>query len=350
MSILDNKEKNKENLNVEIKVEVGKNGLRYGTIKLGEFIEQFPKQVLTTTNMNHLEKMQLSPSVLGTEITEIPLDVELVSSVNIQEKITSGNLYMLNVKIPKGCELDFAKVKKIIDEQIKAGLKIIRVFLTPTLPTKEAKELIDYALGKAGTTEPVLDLLIDYTKLSNIYLYCIEKKLKLVGFISRGFHDLNVLLNMEFIRSRPDDKIVRHVSWINPRTRAARDYIRSFTYYEYGFDLFAFQTRIGDPNVPIEKIKQLSDVERVYVPVVGYGKCGCVAHGGEDCQGVANEYQAKRCSSTPSSVHSLRVINDVFANVYSALAAGREAYGYFRTEEMEAEMEAIKKVIAKENQ
>ena len=104
---------------------------------------------------------------------------------------------------------------------------------------------------------------------------------------------------------------------------------------------------IGNPNVDIEKIKQLSHAELIYTPITDYGKCSCIAHEGKDCFSVARQYETKRASSVPSSVHTMRTINDVFIEIYDALVKGEPAIPIFETEEIKSEIERIENLIEK---
>ncbi|MBI2133631.1 hypothetical protein HYU11_03030 [Candidatus Woesearchaeota archaeon] len=321
------------------------NGLRFGTLKVDDyFIEQFPKQAITSTNINHLDVLNLGESALGTEITEILLEPARITAEAIDEKISSNGLNLLMAILPAGEQLSFDQVRDIIQAQKDSNLKVIRVFLTPNIRIQQAKELISLA-AKNKTAMPVFDMHMDITKLIALYEHCLEIGIKLVGFISRGFNSETEALIMSYIRDRPNDAVIRHVSWINPRTRLERDYIRSFVYYVFGFDLFSFQTKIGRQDAPIERIVQLDRGQMIYVPIIDVGVCGCVVHTGRSCELVARSYERQRKATVPSSAHTLRTINDVCIDIYTSLARREDPRAYFETDEVKDAVELVQSMI-----
>lgn len=315
----------KEKLNVEIKVV---NGLRYGTLNFGEYSEDFPKQIITSTNEGHVTNFEDEVD-LETKPLQIFLNLK-VNEITKDENTKSIRGKKARAKrlisIPKRIGWIFINsffgtskitkksINKALELQEGLGCKIKSLYIPKNLKPKLATELINENLNSIV----YIDMGDTPTHFREIYKKCIDAGINLICFIIRMPSKRN-LENYNFIAKRVDDNVIRIAAQLPKRSSIVNDRSLSFFYYFLGFDGFAYRGGSKPYDTTIEKLSIYRKGAYRFDPISEFKECKCKSHKGETPYNKASEYHDLKKASIPSSIHDHIEINRDFSKLRNKL-------------------------------
>jgi len=298
-----------------------KNGIRHGTYNIMGVSGSFPNQAITSTNLNHAKFLGSSSFDFKTKFLEIveryPNQIILDKDYrNRRQKIISK---IINQNPDKLCTLVISGAKSmsipkdknisLIEFQKECGFKLIKAFFKTTRNTLENFREYIKLIPKDSKIVPVLDENLDNSIFKALYSNALSRGLEIIGFFGREPKPTNEdnKLNLQYISSREGDQVIRLVSSIK---KSFGGIVSSLTYQIYGFDVYSFITRFGNPNIPVVELKALNGF--YFEPLTYTSGLTCVVTK-KNLRTAANQYLKEKRSSVPVSIHDIRKLNEEFA-------------------------------------
>lgn len=316
--IVENK-KTATTVNGEIEVKVkNKNGQRYGMFNFDGIKGDFPKQAITTTNLNHLTAEEGSRIDYKTKFLELFLRSDLIKlkdknyfnkqacRLNGLIKKNKDKICLLLPSGAKGKKFDKATNLLLIELQLQAGFGFIKVFFKTNRKAKE--NLNDYlvAIPKGKLLVPVLDENLKPETFREIYELMLDKT-PLMGFFGRDVSKTNIdnKRNYLYIRSRKSDDIIRIVSDITKKTKSG--VVKSLVYYWLGYDIFSFTTRTWTYFVEEQDLKIIKNLH--YQRLSDNVDLPCKLRDKNKLIETVEEYRKTKRQSIPCSIFSMIQLN-----------------------------------------
>ena len=186
-------------MKLKIKIKQTKDGFRYGEIEYEGIKETLPKQVITTTDLNRLDKLKSNLS-LNSKLLEVLSFTNLNKLLNNKDlrsklikdkkeefsKLSKINISFFLPEISRNHNLNLRQVKLLINLQIVLGFKLVRLFITKNgLTNKEIKSLLKkYSKRKDIQIIPSIYTNIGFKKFND--LITIIKQYPIISFIDGG--------------------------------------------------------------------------------------------------------------------------------------------------------------------
>lgn len=302
-----------------------KNGIRFGEFEIHGIKGYFPRQAITTTNLNHSKYLRTPYLDFKTSVLEIieknPLD--LVSDrdyrkrrIKAVSKVLEDNADKLCLLVLRGIR-NSAKITKprnesIIDFQIECGFKLIKVFFP------SARNALQYAreyrkrIPHDRSVVFVLDENLEHSVFRDLYMDALNHNDEIIGFAGRepSRTDYDNKLNFQFVASREKDGIIRLASFVK---KSFGGVVGSLVYHAFGFDLYSFMTRFGNPNSLPYEMKALAGFR--YEPLVAGTEKTCVVTG-MNLFHSSKRFEGQNKSSLPVSVHDIVRLNEEFEQLH----------------------------------
>jgi len=302
-----------------------KNGIRYGNFDINGIKGYFPRQAITSTNLNHVKDAGKSNFDFKTNILEIVefYPDRLIAEPEYKEKriktiskIIQNNADKLCLFTLKGVRDDFKITKHrnefLIKFQIKCGFKLIKAFFRHVRNALENSTYYRNMIPKGSSFVSALDENLPHFTFRSLYLDCYEKGDEIISFLGRepskqNSKNLKNKLNFQFILRRKDDKIIRLTSF----TRKSIDgFASSYVYNLFGLDVYSFMTRLGDQDIPEIKLKALNGFK--YEILSENTTLICVLTG-MNLYHFSKKFESEiEKSSLPVSVHAIATLNNEF--------------------------------------
>ncbi len=309
---------------VDVKVSDG--GMRHGTYTIYSVSGTIPEQGITTTNLNHLGKLNTAQRRrirYNTKFIEIIYDSDLSMLENKEWLSTEAAMLKrkreaIMADYPNAICLIFLKSAKTITINRKinklfiklqkaAGFTFIKVFMKYEKDALEDLEIFLNLLAPNTHLLPMLDESLLSQTFSRLYEKCLRKQLPIVGFLGRELSDKNPTINdnYRYIRGRPKDKVIRLVSDIDKKQHGI---VKSYIYKWLGYDVFIWKTRIGSYSTSddLEVVRN-----RHYVKLSENPDIVCPITGGRIVDTV-EDFRRREQETIPLSIKSiLEVIEDI---------------------------------------
>lgn len=296
--------------------------IRWGNYTLFGLSESVPKQGITTTNMNHTERVSRQDITFDSDILgalafydhfkqygKLLNDTAFFNKEkeHLMEQINDNpekHVFFLP-EINSSTKFDDRNNEKIIELQLAAESPIITCFITNAVKLNALKESISALREKVIVF--FLDMNLTAEKFEKAYLLGLENS-PFIGFVYRA-ENIHSKLNYSYIADRPDDQIVRIMTNITSKTRAKIEVCRSFNVWQYGFDYFMFATRIG----PFTQgtIRAFDENTLQFISIENLAECSCDIDHGKKPIDVAKTYP-NDIAYIPSAIHNILKINEVF--------------------------------------
>jgi len=158
----------------------------------------------------------------------------------------------------------------------------------------------------------VLDENLDHDTFMQLYLDAYENYGdEIIGFLGRAPRENNDdnRLNYNFIADREKDKIIRLASFI---TKDMSGVAGSLVYHWFGYDVYSFITRFGNPNVSITSLRALNGF--LFQPLTRNSNFRCVVTG-NNLHESSRQFAMDNKSSIPVSIHNIVRLNEEFDNI-----------------------------------
>ena len=256
-----------------------------------------------------LEILEIKPNEILTNEEYQKTRIDKISKI-IQNNPDKLCLLVLKgtkgMKIPKETNITFIKF------QIACGFKLIKVFFKNSRNALQNSKEYRTLIPNDRTLVIVLDEKLVHTTFKTLYLDAYGKHGdEIIGFLGRepSKTNRNNKLNLQFISSRENDKIIRLVS---STRRTINIVVSSLIYHLFGFDIYSFSTRLGPPNVPITDLKILNGF--TYELLTSDTKLTCVATG-MNIFTSSRRFALANKSSVPVSVHDIVRLNEQFEDI-----------------------------------
>src|SRR3989344_5784930 len=311
-------------LEVSIK---SKNGLRYGKMKYGNLEEEFPKQIITSTNQGHINNFEKNVD-LDTKSFQVFLNVNAGDFENNKYKSTKGKIgrakgfvsisnrinWILIKDIFRTSRIGKKKIEDSLKLQEEINPKIKSLYIPKNLKPEIATELIQ----KHSDKIVYIDMNDTPTHFKKIYLSCINSGVKIVCFIIRKLSDNNVE-NYNLVAGRSEDNVLRIATELTKRSSIVGDRSLSLFFYNLGFDGFAFRGGSKPYNTTIENLAIYRKGMYKYENILEFNKCDCESHKGKVPYEEAKRYHELKKSSIPSSLHDHLELNEDFKEIRNKL-------------------------------
>ncbi len=297
-----------------------RNGIRYGDFEIHGIKERFPVQAITSTNLNHAKIMEESDFNFRTNFLEI-IDVnpeQIVTdpdyrmrSISRISNIIQQNPDRLCLFVPNRART--MKINKnvnlvLIQFQIECGFKIIKAFFKHT--RHALQNLYEYRslIPQGRSLMIVIDEGLSPIVFQQLYLNAYNNGDEIVGFLGRepSKNNNNIRLNLGFIKTRNKDKIIRLVSFTNKKFG---NIVSSLVFHLFGFDVYSFWTRRGNPNKPLTELSVLNGFS--FQPLTNASNFVCVITG-ISLYESARRLAVDEKSSVPISIYNIRKLNELF--------------------------------------
>ncbi len=320
----------KNTTEVEVNVE---HGLRQGALLINGKRYPFPRQAITTTNLNHLsaeehKRMDYKTGFLEILISTDPLDLaddaEFEKCLRIIKGIQRKNpdkICFLNPRSAKKKRFPVGANELLIKLQIDAGLPFIRTFFKTNRQAMENLDHYDSLIPEGRHHMPVLDENLKQKTFKNLYLAASERHLA-VGFFGREISKTKTdnMRNFSFIKSRMADQVLRMVLGISKKM--PNDGVKSLMYYWLGIDVFAFATRgngyfVDKDHLEFLETWKFSKLNAAHNPT-------CVINPKKTLMDTVSSYPEVK-SSIPCSVYSMVRLNTLFETKLKSLIEGELA-------------------------
>lgn len=300
------------------------NGVRYGSFNIGGISGKFPRQAMTTTNINHANKVgrpNLDFKTKFLEIVEKDANKLLTDRAYRQDRIKQISK-ILEQNSDKICTLvlNGAKTKLLatreqniglIDFQIDCNFQFIKTFFKINRNALQNSRDYRKMMPDNKTMVMVIDENLSNDIFMELYLDAYEKSDEMIGFLGREPNKSNDdnKLNYQFIASRADDDILRMVSFTRKDMGGV---VSSLVYHWFGYDVYSFLTRFGSPNVRITELKALDGFK--FRPVTRTSSFRCVVTG-RNLNKSSRQYESEAGSSIPVSIHNIVRLNEEFDKI-----------------------------------
>jgi hypothetical protein len=302
-----------------------KNGIRYGSFDIHGVRGYFPRQIMTSTNLNHAKHAKNPNLDFRTQILEIVerytnrllTDVDYRQSrVNDIAQTIQENQDKLCLLVLNGAKSSLRATKEqnltLIQFQIDCGFTLIKTFFKTIRNALQNSRDYRKIIPNGKSMVMILDENLDHDTFVELYKESYEKERdEIIGFLGREPNQNNDdnRLNLQFIANRNTDRILRLVSFIKKDVNGIAN---SLVYHWFGFDAYSFVTRFGPPNVPIKVMKALNGF--VFEPLTRAGNFKCVITGMNLVDSTIRFGDDGR-SSLPVSIHNIVRLNEAFETI-----------------------------------
>lgn len=316
-----------ENFGIEVHT---KNGLRYGTFEIGNIKGGFPRQAITTTNLNHLYVAKNIGIDYKTKVLEIFLRGDLNRLKEKEEyeqlkskigKIVEKNKDKICLLLPSAARTKtFTKEinEALVKFQIDCGFKFVKVFFKNNTKATEYLDYFKKQMTVGKYLVPVLDENLKPEVFKELYLNSLGKT-PLICFLGRAISKKNLdnQRNYLFIRSRITDNIIRIVSDITKTIK--NDIVKSLLYNWLGYDIASFTTRIGTYKFEKSELRIIKGF--TYVPLSKNKDALCTLVQGNKLIQTVGTYEKLNRESIPCSIYSIIQLNTEYENLFEKLTS-----------------------------
>jgi hypothetical protein len=297
-----------------------RNGIRFGTFDIGGIQGRFPVQAITSTNLNHARDMGIPNFNFRTNILEI---VERSPNRILQDDAYRRRRIraiseIMNQNPDKLCLLVLHRGRTIridrdanlvfIQFQIDCGFKIIKAFFKHGRNALHNLNEYRRSLPQDRSLMIVLDETFSPVIFQALYLNAYNHGDQMIGFLGREpkRDNNNIRLNLLFLKSRNNDKIIRLVSFTN---KGFRGIVSSLIFHLFGFDVYSFWTRFGNQNRSPTELNVLNEFS--YQPLTQTSNFVCAVTG-TSLYTSSRRMEAQGKSSVPVSIHNIVRLNQLF--------------------------------------
>ena len=310
------------------------NGIRHGTFSINGIEGTFPTQAITSTNLNHTNYFENPKFDFKTKIVEI-VEFSPKKLVNDSEyrtkrsktvsKMINDNpnyLFLFTVKGARsvsytsksGTKIIHFKFTKnnnesLIKFQIECGFPLIKVFFKKVASIKDSEYY--RSLIPNGKFVASIDENMSHNSFRILYQECLAKGDEIVSFFgripSKSKKQIHNQLNFAFIASRPDDKILRLVSFTSKAVDSA---VLSLIYNWFNLDAYSFMTRRGPQDIDEYEMRVLDGF--YYKPLLENTTLVCPITGKNLYQSSKDFEKRYDKSSIPVTTHDIVRLNEQF--------------------------------------
>lgn len=307
---------------MESKINVkSKGGNRYGDFRIDGVVGKMPNQAMTSTNWNHaiyakvpsfdfktsvLVVIEKDPKRLLSDIGYLRRRVKVVRDTLAKN---TDKICILELNGSKSMKITKDVNVALIKFQILCGFKFIVTFFK-YVRNAEANMKSYLGMMPSGTTlVPAVDLNLDHDTFKLLYELSVKHKLPIIAFLGRKLSksksNRDNQLNFMFVSRRKDDRIIRLVLSIS---KSDDGIVSSLVYRWFGFDVFSFRTRYGNPNIPEFKLQALKNLR--FVQLENNRDLTCVLTGNSLVESSLDFERRIRKSSLPVSIHDIVRLNE----------------------------------------
>lgn len=299
--------------------------MRYGDFEIHGIKGTFPRQAITSTNLNHAKLFEDPYFDFKTNIVEIVefQPKKLVNNSEYREKrrkivsemieANQNKLCLFTIKGARGTSFkpNRENNESLINFQIDCGFTLIKVFFRYVRNAVENSRYYRSIIPKGKSFVAELDENLNHFTFRNLYLECYRNNDEIIAFFGRkprksDSKQIHNRLNFAFISARKDDKILRLTSFASKSINGA---VSSLIYNISGFDVYSFLTRRGSPNIPDYELNALNGF--LYEPLTEDTTLICPITG-KSLYDSSKEFEEKLDkSSLPVSVHDIVRLNEL---------------------------------------
>ena len=278
-----------------------------------EGVITLPRQAVTTTNINHSDKVNYKTPFL--EILIVSIDnLRAKESYDKEVKRVKSKLknkrykkFIITIKGIASRTIKVEDFKTICKFQKDVGFLKIRLFFKENL-YKKIDELLKWVREnfKEGY-EFVLDHNLNFMDFKRLYSLALEEEHKIIYFINRK-PTKNNKEKFVFIQGKTNDKIIRWISSLNKK--AEKGSLNPLFYYWLGYDMASFMTRTGTYQVPEYELQVIKDFK--IIPAKECFNEKCVINPKNTLKQSINYYSTHKRDSIPCSAFSIVELNTNF--------------------------------------